>query len=528
MATHDYSLANQSGASFRTDLNNALAAIQSNNSNSSSPATTVAYQWWADTTTGTLKIRNSANDGWVELLQLDGTLTLEDGSASTPALAFRDDLNTGIFSSAADTFNVATGGVERMELGATTIFNEDGADVDFRIEGTNKSNLFYVDAGNDRIGIGTNSPTSTLFVVGNTVFDDGTNARIDIGAISSTVSRIAATTTGFAAFTTLQFRGSQIDFANASGLGMTFDSNGSLLIGLSSSLSSNNAKLQVAHTDANADIIVHRAGNNANPPSLNFQKTRNASIGNYSTIVQDDDELGSIRWGGADGSNIGFAARIVCAVDGTPGANDMPGRIQFHTSADGSEGLTERLRIHSTGVVQVMSEKLTLGTSVTTGGASEGNITVAFSSASQNGMKLRDTHNAGATNYVMLIAGSVVVGSITGTTGQAFYNNLSDYRSKENDVKITDGIEKIKLLRPIRFNYKVDKDTLCDGFFAHEVTPAVPTAVTGEKDAVDSEGKINPQMLDTGKIIPLMTAALQEAISKIETLETKVAALESA
>ena len=60
-------------------------------------------------------------------------------------LAFRDDLNTGIFSSAADTFNVATAGVERMELGATTIFNEDGADVDlFRIEGDTDANLLFM------------------------------------------------------------------------------------------------------------------------------------------------------------------------------------------------------------------------------------------------------------------------------------------------------------------------------------------------------------------------------------------------
>ena len=164
MATHDYILDNASGAAFRTDLNNALAAIVSNNSNSSSPATTYTYQWWADTSNAVLKIRNSANNDWIELFQLDGTLTLEDGSASTPALAFRDDLNTGIFSSAADTFNVATAGVERMELGATTIFNEDGADVDFRIEGDTVANLFYVDAGNDRVGINTNSPLGHLGV----------------------------------------------------------------------------------------------------------------------------------------------------------------------------------------------------------------------------------------------------------------------------------------------------------------------------------------------------------------------------
>ena len=158
MATHDYVIDNSTGANVRADINNALAAIVSNNSNSSSPSTTYAYQWWADTSANVLKIRNSANNAWIELLQLDGTLTLEDGSASTPALAFRDDLNTGIYSSAADTFNVATGGVERMELGATTIFNEDGADVDFRIEGDTNANLFYVDAGNDAVGIGTSSP----------------------------------------------------------------------------------------------------------------------------------------------------------------------------------------------------------------------------------------------------------------------------------------------------------------------------------------------------------------------------------
>ena len=116
MATADYIISNQSGAAFRTDLNNTLAAIVSNNSNSSAPSTTYAYQWWADTTNGVLKIRNSANNAWVTLLQLDGTLTLEDGSASTPGLAFRDDLNTGVFSAAADTFNVATGGVERLRL----------------------------------------------------------------------------------------------------------------------------------------------------------------------------------------------------------------------------------------------------------------------------------------------------------------------------------------------------------------------------------------------------------------------------
>ena len=119
MATHDYVIDNGTGAAVRTDLNNALSAIVSNNSSSSEPSTKYAYQWWADTTTGILKIRNSSNNGWVELLQLDGTLTLEDGSNSTPGLAFRDDLNTGIFSSAADTFDISCGGTTRGSFSAS-------------------------------------------------------------------------------------------------------------------------------------------------------------------------------------------------------------------------------------------------------------------------------------------------------------------------------------------------------------------------------------------------------------------------
>jgi len=113
MATHDYVLDNATGANFRADLNLVLAAIVSNNSSSSEPSTKYAYQWWADTNDGVLKIRNSANNAWITLLQLDGTLTLEDGSASAPALGFRDDLNTGIFSSAADTLDVTCGGTTR-------------------------------------------------------------------------------------------------------------------------------------------------------------------------------------------------------------------------------------------------------------------------------------------------------------------------------------------------------------------------------------------------------------------------------
>jgi len=123
-------------------------------------------------------------------------------------------------------------------------------------------------------------------------------------------------------------------------------------------------------------------------------------------------------------------------------------------------------------------------------------------------------------------ADGTTVGSITHNGSATAFNTSSDYRLKENVTAISDGITRLKTLKPSRFNFKVNKDTTVDGFLAHEVT-AVPEAITGEKDAVDSDNNPVYQGIDQSKLVPLLTAALQEAIAKIETLETKVAALEA-
>jgi len=120
------------------------------------------------------------------------------------------------------------------------------------------------------------------------------------------------------------------------------------------------------------------------------------------------------------------------------------------------------------------------------------------------------------------------VGSISSSTSSTSFNTSSDYRLKENAVAISDGITRLKTLKPYKFNWiSDDTNTPVDGFFAHEVSSAVPEAISGTKDAVDSDNKPVHQEIDQSKIVPLLTAALQEAIAKIETLETKVAALEA-
>ena len=94
-----------------------------------------------------------------------GIVKIADGSVSAPAIAFTDDLDTGIFSVSQNTINFTTGGVERLEIGTSlTVFNDGGADVDFRIEGDTDANLFKLDAGNDRIGIGISAPQQKLHI----------------------------------------------------------------------------------------------------------------------------------------------------------------------------------------------------------------------------------------------------------------------------------------------------------------------------------------------------------------------------
>ena len=92
MAQHDYVIANGTGAAVRSDLNGALAAIATNNSGATEPTTTYAYQWWPDTTTGLLKIRNAANSAWVTVGPLASTNL---GLASLAGATFTGDVILG-------------------------------------------------------------------------------------------------------------------------------------------------------------------------------------------------------------------------------------------------------------------------------------------------------------------------------------------------------------------------------------------------------------------------------------------------
>ena len=131
------------------------------------------------------------------------------------------------------------------------------------------------------------------------------------------------------------------------------------------------------------------------------------------------------------------------------------------------------------------------------------------------------------TNAVAFRTGSTTVGSISMTGSSTSYNTTSDYRLKENIIDLTDGTERVKQLKPRRFNFIEDPDNTVDGFIAHEADLIVPESVTGEKDEVYPTGEPVYQSMDNAKLVPVLTAALQEAITKIEDLETRIQILEN-
>jgi hypothetical protein len=114
------------------------------------------------------------------------------------------------------------------------------------------------------------------------------------------------------------------------------------------------------------------------------------------------------------------------------------------------------------------------------------------------------------------------VGSISTNGTATAFTTSSDYRLKENIVPLTDAADRVNQLQVHRFNFLADPDTVVDGFLAHEAQAIVPECVTGTKDEVDENGNPVYQGIDQSKLVPLLTAALQNAIGEIETLKQRL------
>ena len=401
MATHDYIISNASGAAVRSDLNNALSAIVSNNSSATEPATTYAYQMWADTgsTPAVMKLRDSTNSSWITLYNLDGT------SLAAPS--------------------------------ATEIaFNDAGADLDFRIEGDNEANLFYVDAGNDRIGIGTNAPEQVLHLASTAAttllqFNDsgsgGAAAQCRIGCVGNDF--VVLNNTGSDAATTrlkISSAGnvaigstSPADKLHVEGGGIRIEEDGGATISYREATSGNaelvfrdaKAATDRAAIDNGGRLIV---GGTTSSYTNAIIQTQGAAGYNYISLLNttagdgDGDRYSYLnfrgRQSGGEESNL---ARIAGRHDGT--GDDEKGLLEFRTN-DGNDGNSGQIRmeIESNGqinMLQISSTVTSLFQNATSGSFSSNVQVTRTTRSSSSGFDFLQLEAASGTDQKFRVRG---------------------------------------------------------------------------------------------------------------------------
>ena len=601
MAQHDYVIANGTGAAVRSDLNNALSAIVTQNSGSTAPATTYAYMMWPDTTAGVMKMRNGANSAWITLYQLDGewtSIAFENGSAAAPSIYFKDSgTDTGIYSPGTDQVAITTGGTGRLfvdssgrvglgtssvdellhlkggSAASTTVkvestataserssihfFNgsvsrgrvggsndfdgltldssttESAAAIRFRTGGASLTTKMTLTSGGS-LGIGNTAPRGALDVTGNIFASGGSQIQITGNSGTTGLQLIgqdaAESLIGTMSSQALAFRTASTERAR-------IDSSGRLLVGTSTSIDGN--AIQVVN-----NVTSFRFSDNSGSSGFACTHSRNATPGLH-TIVQNGDQLGYVSFRGSDGTQFLDGAFILASVDGTPGVNDMPGRLSFHTTADGASSSTERMKIGADGFVKIGTPVSPSGSASSTGFSFMEGSNFNWSTTGGNAY-----WNASTDTYLNFRRNGTQVGNINWSSTSTAFVTSSDYRMKENVVVLDGAIDRVKQLLPKRFNFIATPNKTVDGFLAHEAQAVVPEAVTGIKDELeiwladeklpegvsvgdvklDDDGNPLPkyQGIDQSKLVPLLTAALQEAIGRIEALEAEVAALKGA
>jgi len=434
MAQADGVVANGTGSAVRSDINNQYAALWSNHSGSTEPSSgKVAYQFWADTNTNILKIRNSANNAWINLFTLAGGIDVDAASN------FNEDVT---FTGAS--YNLV------WDKSDNALEFADNAKAAF---GTSSDLTLHHDGSNSYL---TNSTGALILQTDN----------LQIKNAAGNESLIRATADGNAE---LYFDNNVKLSTNTSGVKID---NGNLL------LDRDDAQVVIG---GGSDLTLYHNGTDS-------------YIRNSTGVLKL--QANDIRFFDYSGSE--NLAKFV-----KDGSSELyfDDTKKLHTLTDG---------IYITGRPQIMSA-----------GNNPACLIEQQTDANYTCLKLRNFYTSSGKNMISFIddtgnaRGSCVIDGVNTT-----YNTTSDYRLKENEVLISDGIERLKLLKPYRFNWKEDPSKKQDGFFAHEVTPAVPEAVWNEKDKDPGEEGEGYQQLDHSKLVPLLTAAIQELVDRVEKLET--------
>jgi hypothetical protein len=431
-----------------------------------------------------------------------GEVYFPSGTASLPSISFSSDNTTGIYKSGTEEISLALGSLRGLTFNKTETLIRNVPPLlrlSNTFQGTWTTNdvigklSFYTE---DTSGIGERSVAS--LTAENTANNTTTTADLVFKtSIFNTVEteKMRLTSSGNLGLNTTtpseklevvgNIRVTGNIGVNIATAGANLHVNGDVLVSPAASkfstrfaTTSITPDYQFFATGAGSAILAGRFSADASSSRIYFAKSRNATAGSH-TVVNSGDQLGVLSFGGSDGTNISEGARISVEVDGTPGTNDMPGRIVFLTTADGSATPTERVRIDSAGVVSI--------TAATT--ASAANV--------------------------------FIVGTTSGTVTGALQRSTSSRRYKTNIIDYDKGIEKLKLLRPVYYNGINDGDTQFAGLIAEEVHDA------GLSEFVQYNEENLPESLAYTHMTSLLIKTIQEQQQIIESLKTRLELLES-
>jgi hypothetical protein len=455
-----------------------------------------------------------ATDAWTSSERFSYPL----GSATAPALTFTGDPNTGIYSPGAHQVAISTNGTGRLFVNASGNLL---ANTTSLVANTYSSidKVYYLSGSADGL-----SPELVLVNQASTA--NATSAitfagrRTNFGVVARIQSdRLGNITIG------------NNDAANGSSSvneRLRIDSSGRLLVGTSSArtnffnLTNIGPALQVeGNGTAGSSASFTRNSADSAPPSLILAKSRSTGY----AAVSSGDALGRIPFMGADGSELVEAALILAEVDGTPGANDMPGRLVFSTTADGASSPTERMRIDNKGRTDITcvkdgSQALYVAHNGTSGQQYGINITTA------------NDQNNNTTYFLQCVGSATNRATILTNGGIQNYSannvNLSDRNVKKDIAPAAGTWDCLKEWEIVNFRYKDQPDDadLNMGVIAQQVAESCPEVITVFQEATEDQ----PEKLGVKdqQMMWMAIKTLQEAQLRIETLEAEVAALKGA
>ena len=528
MAQHDYNIANQTFPNTRTDINNALSAVASNNSGTAAPSTTFANQWFYETDTNLLQIRNEDNDAYITIAELDQTNDTVEYFKS-------DSIRTALieFTDGDDAITIADGGACTFGVGVT-ITTADNSDT---------LSLISTDAD------GSSGPNLRLYRNSSSPADGDDLSTIDFEGRNDNSQDVVYA----------QIKGLITDASDGTEDGkleLYHMLNGSLAPSLqltSSEVvineSSNSIDFRVeSNGNANALIVkgandrVGIGGSDASFGILGVENAGDATVDLFSNVGSGTEGKAEIFFSTDTSSDHLSCASIVMQQDG---AGDRKGEIIFNTSDNG--GPSARMFISNSGEVIIgatSNSSPDISSSATHSAFQAGGI-LRISASSTPCLRVNRVNSEGTAVELRQAGG--LRGSISVAGATASFNTSSDYRLKENVSYNWDATTRLKQLKPARFNWiSDDTNTLVDGFLAHEAQTVVPESVNGEKDAmaeilyksddVETQGdnptknvgdfkeysttEINPQQIDNSKLVPLLVKTVQELETRITNLES--------